>query len=469
MLKNQKTSRLDLVKIRKRVKQKRQDYIRYNFSPKKNDILKTFFDLAQEVDSLSDLFRVCVSIPLESLELESRLYLFNHAHNGLELVCDSIHGVYSSPPACPDHVHLSEESYEASHSYLAPIFTKTVVAQEDLNPNTCGQSKIIGMFEVFPLANLTKEDKFFFIKYSNRIGYNLGKRLLSQQNIEHLDFIKNLVSDIEHNVIIPNMYFKHLFNQLKKSIGQLEKTTNDFEQLHCRKNKSCNVVFESLVESKSRLFDSYKDIINHHLNQSLFLESLFRRDHFEEGRFVLRRRVCKLVSEIIAPQLKHYEKRMIINGITIDNPVDMLYEEIEIDVDFGLLSQVYANLFSNAVKYTEEVVSHTGKPRKLMAYGRKVLYNHFGPGRAGIKLNVFSTGPHLSDNEAKSVFKDGYRGDNSFGKQSSGHGLAFVKYVVELHAGEVGYEPTVEGNNYYFILPVFSKSIQKKSLSNWNF
>ena len=45
-----KASRLDLAIIRKRVKQKRHDYIRYDFSRKKNDILKTFFDLSQEFD-----------------------------------------------------------------------------------------------------------------------------------------------------------------------------------------------------------------------------------------------------------------------------------------------------------------------------------------------------------------------------------------------------------------------------------
>jgi signal transduction histidine kinase len=47
-------------------------------------------------------------------------------------------------------------------------------------------------------------------------------------------------------------------------------------------------------------------------------------------------------------------------------------------------------------------------------------------------------------------------GNNSFNDNSRGHGLAFVKYVVELHGGQVGYEPTPEGNNFFFVLPLLS-------------
>jgi signal transduction histidine kinase len=36
----------------------------------------------------------------------------------------------------------------------------------------------------------------------------------------------------------------------------------------------------------------------------------------------------------------------------------------------------------------------------------------------------------------------------------TGRGLYFVRNVVETHGGRVGYEPTWEGNNFYFILPV---------------
>jgi len=461
--------RFDLAEIRKRVEQKRRDYILYDFTPKKNDILKTFFDLSQEFDSLSDLYRICVTVPLDSFGLESRLFLKGGDSDALGLVCDSLQGVHEPPLPCPSHVFMADEPYEAGGSYLVPVKAKPMQFSEHPVP---GQSlSPIGMFEVYPLAKLTESDKFFFTKYTNRIGYNLRKRLLAQQHILHLRFINNLVSDIEHNVIVPNMYYKHLFKQLKKRIDDLCSLAGLIEKYKDAGSgdpEMCQQVVSQIGEIRTRLLDSYQEIDKHHANLSLFLESLFRRDHFEEGRLVLHPQVCKLETDIILPQLSHYEKRMAARRITIDKPDDMEGEEIEIRVDFGLLSQVYANLFSNVVKYAETVIDRQGVPRKAVAYGRMILEDYFGPGKDGIKLNVFSTGRPLPANEASLLFQDGFMGTNCAAgqppafhvgtEQSRGHGLAFIKYVVELHGGLVGYEPTEQGNNFYFILPFISIS-----------
>ena len=255
------------------------------------------------------------------------------------------------------------------------------------------------------------------------------------------------------------MYYKYLFKQLKKRIDELNSLAETIERYQSSTHSDpdmCQQIVSQVSTIRNRLVDSYQEINKHHANLSLFLESLFRRDHFEEGRLVLHQQVCKLETDIILPQLSHYEKRMTARGITIDKPDDMEGEEIEIKVDFGLLSQVYANLFSNVVKYAETVIDHHGKPRKAVAYGRTFLTEHFGTGQDGIKLNVFSTGRSLPDEEAANIFKDGFMGANCASENSRGHGLAFIKYVVELHGGQVGYEFTQEGNNFYFILPFIS-------------
>jgi signal transduction histidine kinase len=452
-------SRSDLMEISKRVKQKRLDYISYDFSRKKNDTLKTFFDLSQEFDSLFDFYRICVVVPLESFALESRLYLLDN-DGVLAKVCDSEHGIVDPPVLCPDCIFLTDVPYESEDSYVVPVLSKPLQSTE-LPKLLEPPLHVIGMFEVYPISKLTKSDKFFFTKYTNRIGYNLRKRLLSQQNIKHLQFINNLVTDIEHNVIIPNMYYKYLFKQLKKRIDELNRLAETIERYKSTANSSpemCQQIVSQVSTIRTQLVDSYQEINKHHANLSLFLESLFRRDHFEEGRLVLHQQMCKLETDIILPQLSHYEQRMTARGITIDKPDDMEGEEVTIKVDFGLLSQVYANLFSNVVKYTETVIDHHGQPRKAVAYGRTILPDHFGPGRAGIKLNVFSTGHPLPDEESANIFKDGFMGASANGatENSRGHGLAFIKYVVELHGGHVGYEFTQEGNNFYFILPFIS-------------
>jgi signal transduction histidine kinase len=114
---------------------------------------------------------------------------------------------------------------------------------------------------------------------------------------------------------------------------------------------------------------------------------------------------------------------------------------------------VYANLFSNTLKYTQEVTTDTGEKIKYIAYGRETIKDFFGPGKDGVKYNVFSTGPHLSFEEREKIFEEGYRGSNALSRSGTGHGLAFIKNIVEMHSGVVGYESTQYGNNFYFILP----------------
>jgi signal transduction histidine kinase len=125
-------------------------------------------------------------------------------------------------------------------------------------------------------------------------------------------------------------------------------------------------------------------------------------------------------------------------------------EDFALSVDKGLMAQVYANLFSNAVKYTRR--NHEG--RKYVAYGRDVVPDYFGPGKDGIKFNMFTTGPHIPPEDRGHIFDEGYRGSNVDGEVGTGRGLYFVRNVIETHGGEVGYEPTPGGNNFYFVLPL---------------
>jgi signal transduction histidine kinase len=262
--------------------------------------------------------------------------------------------------------------------------------------------------------------------------------------------------DIEHNIIVPNMYFKHIFNQLKKKIKELADLKTEMSQLvmppEMQQNFAENVSHCDAIHQE--MISYHQELVKHHANISLFLESLFRREHFKKGHLVLRTKRCFVEKEVILPQLEHYASRLRAANVSIERPLNMLEEEFEILVDVGLLSQVYANFFSNAAKYASQVVDHHGQTRKAVAYGRDLVKNFPETGKDGIKFNVFTTGPHLDVDEAEKLFEEGIRGKGSEKHPGTGHGLAFIKHVVELHGGKVGYEPTREGNNFYFILPL---------------
>ena len=449
----------DLKEITHRVREKSVSYDRYNFSSRYNDFLKAFFDLCQEYDSLADFTRICIAVPLEMTHLPCALYLVDDKKKELQLVCDSDRGILTPPQIPRKEIFLQSESYETGNSYIVPIYSRTIfhTPPEGTDPKDWfTQEGIFGMFEVKQLDVLSPSDKFFFQKYCNRIGYNLHNRLIQIQNIEHLKFINNLVMDIEHNVIVPNMYFKHIFNQLKKKINELTTLKSEISQLvmppDIQQKFAEGIGHCDMIQQE--MLSYHQELVKHHANLSLFLESLFRREHFTKGHLVLRTRRCFVEKEVILPQLEHYASRLRSANVSIDRPKNMLEEEFEILVDVGLLSQVYANLFSNAAKYASEVVDHHGESRKAVAYGRELVENFQKPGKRGMKFNVFTTGPHLDIHEAEKMFGEGVRGKGTEKHPGTGHGLAFIKHVVELHGGKVGYEPTQEGNNFYFILPL---------------
>jgi len=455
----------DLEKVCQRVREKSISYDKYNFSSRYNDFLKAFFDLCQEYDSLDDFWRICITVPLEMTGVACALYLYEENKEELQLVCDSGRGVLSHPEPALPHVRLQSKSYEIENSYIVPIYSKSVSsshpgdsdAENRLSlDDVYGKNRIFGVFEVKDLVHLTLSDKFFFQKYCNRIGYNLHNKLTSIQNIDHLKFINTLVMDIEHNIIVPNMYFKHIFNQLKKKIRELGELKSEFSRLAAPDDRGAE--YEECVDRCEVIYDEmlcyHQELVKHHANISLFLESLFRREHFSKGHLVLRTKRCFVEKEVILPQLENCASRLRAANVTIDRPRNMLEEEFEILVDVGLLSQVYANLFSNAAKYTAEIIDHHSRSRKALAYGRELVQDFPEPGKQGIKFNVFSTGPQLTEAEANKLFEEGIRGEGSESIPGTGHGLAFIRHVIELHGGQVGHESTREGNNFYFILPV---------------
>jgi len=449
----------DLAYIFSRIEDKKRDYAQYDFSNQQDDALKTFFDLAQEFESLEDLYRVCVAVPKTHFGLDTNLYLVDSKREELVLVCTSKEGYHGSPEKLPPAgIKQRNEAFVENNSLFAPILGKMV-------PKNVGarakKQELLGMLQVTPGSDLSKSEKFYFQKFANRIGYALYNRILQQKNVEHLKFIESLVADIEHNVIVPNMAFRLFLRRLEAKIHKNLEIEKVLQEKCAELGEEGTVdhlwqkrVMAELQEINRGLEDEYSNIERHNRNISLFVESLFRRSHFKEGRFIPQKRLCKFKEEIIDPQLERFRERFHSKGIDIDEHLGGVpYESLVAVADVGLISQVYANLFSNALKYTRTVHDGDGNPKTFIAFGQEVLKDYFGPGQDGIKFNLFSTGPHIPPEEREHIFEEGYRGAEATNVPGTGHGLSFVKRAVEMHDGVVGYEPTHLGNNFYFILP----------------
>ncbi len=435
--------------IQQRIKRKREDYKRYRFTDDQNNILKTFFDLVQEFDSLVEFYAISVLILPQYMNVICRLYLKGD-DGTLRLVQASDMAPLATPKTAPAAVQGIATVTRRGNTLLLPIF---------LGVSNGDKGDSAGVFEVISADTISTQGEFFLEKFTNRIAVSLTGKLAAHQNVKHIEFVSNLVTDIEHNVIIPNMYFKHLFNKLRKKIKDMDELEHQIRAMKAAMgmtgNEACQMIIDKVASLHRSLDDYHQEMEKHYRSSSLFIESLFRRDHFTKGELVLRTQKCLVAEEIIAPQLEHYKRRLRHMGVDIEHPVDMRDEEIFLQVDVGLLAQVYANLFSNALKYTEAVVVNGDRhTRKALAYGREYVKDCFGPDVDGVKFNVFTTGHHISPADADKIFDESYRGNNVGGQVGTGHGLSFVKQVVEIHGGLVGYEPVLHGNNFWFCLPL---------------
>lgn len=438
-----------------RIENKKNDYAQYALSSAENDAFKTFFDLAQEFDNSKDFYRMCVAIPKGFFGLEGRLYVIQPKFGGLSLVSrteDASQGLYAKPS---EEVRPDEHPYYTSYDSLV----LTVRGKKPLIDQLPFKTKddVLGILEIYPVKERNPHRELFFEKYANRIGFNIHNRLLVEKNIEHLKFIRTLVADIEHNIIAPNMiyklYLKHLRRKIMKNM-EIENLLSQFASGEINKEIGLEQVLAELNEVNQGLAEELGNMEKHYQNMSLFLETLLRRSHFDKGRLTLIKKPCNMKKDVVRPQLERYAEQFRAMGIDIDDRLSGIPDEDVVSVvDVGLMAQVYANLFSNALKYTKEIITHEGEKKKYISYGREVVRDFFGPGKDGIKYNVFNTGPHIAPGEKLRIFDDEFRGSNSADKPGTGHGLAFIKNAVEIHGGIAGYEPTQYGNNFYLILP----------------
>lgn len=411
----------------------------FGFTVDEQRMLNTFFDMAQEFDSQRDLLTICVLLPMIYFDQDVRVYLRTGQHTWKLARCLNI------PAQLPAFEPPTRAAVRGCNFY-APIKARKDTSELMGFPLEHG---VLGWIEVVGGAALSSARQLFFEKFAGRIGFQMHNRMARSKNREHLAFIQNLVADIGHNVIVPNMSFKLFFNHLRGSISALERLLVDAPA------DTPPQFLSELDTVQSHLRAQYDEISRHYEQTSLFLETLLRRRHFEEGRYVLEKRLVNLRKQVVEPQVERFRPRLCDRGVSIDLSMGGIPDKpVQLMADLGLIAQVYANLFSNAVKYTRQVQTPGGLSKKFMAYGWDIVPEAFGPEHPGVKLNVFTTGPTVPEEERDALFQAGFRASTTGNEHGTGHGLAFVRQVVDLHGGHVGYEAAPLGNNFFIILPI---------------
>ena len=141
------------------------------------------------------------------------------------------------------------------------------------------------------------------------------------------------------------------------------------------------------------------------------------------------------LGEQLAGCLLNFESTWEKKGINIETDIE---EEVIVRSDEELLSLVWSNLFSNALKFTEDGGTVSVELKTEGDYAT---------------VRVSDTGCGISPETGKHIFEKFYQGDTSHATQGNGLGLALVKRVVDIVGGNISVESEV-GKGSTFIVRI---------------
>lgn len=451
--------------LEERIREKISDYSYYKFTVRQTRALNIFFDLAQEYEDLSYLYHLPVQVLQFFFNIRAELYARN------EEGVFTVQTPRSGPEApLPDMRDLALGPCISAGGWFFPVKGrpgdgKAATSRREKR-NVSGakarvtdEREILAILAIFPDMALTEHEKLFYEKFANRLGFSLHNRILALKNLEHIGFVRTLVHDIGHNVIVPNLHFKLLMRQMAARITALRKLSHTMV--------AGEAAIASLNELCEHIEEQYEEISKHFHQSSFFLETLLRQSHFDQGKYVLQRTQFNLVSRVVAPQLERYRSQFQERDIAVEEVYSDEAGSVLVDADVGLVSQVVANFFSNGVKYTKPAPD---MPDIFMRCSAKLLPNGLGAGADCVEVAMLTTGPPIAPEEADRLFMENFRASNTEDEQGTGHGLYFSRLIIRQHGGECGYRREKDGNVFYITLPVHREAktenmLEKRAVS----
>jgi signal transduction histidine kinase len=115
------------------------------------------------------------------------------------------------------------------------------------------------------------------------------------------------------------------------------------------------------------------------------------------------------------------------------------FDEQEICANEELLKQVWLNLIDNAVKYSPEYGFISIRIHKEDDFWYRIM--------------VSNSGNEIPQDKQMKIFEKFYQMDESHSSEGNGIGLAIVKYITELHGGDVSVESAHGINTFTVTIP----------------
>ena len=249
----------------------------------------------------------------------------------------------------------------------------------------------------------------------------------------------------QYNVIIENI------NKMADELSGLETLRTDFVsnvshemktplaviQNYAALLRSPELSEEDRLEYAKAISDTTKQLASL-ITNILKLNKLENQQIFPEtSSFDLGEQICEC--------LLAFESEWERKNIDIETDIE---DGLIVNADAELLSVVWSNLFSNAIKFTDEGGKVTVKVSRRN-------------GRAAV--SVSDTGCGIDSKTGKHIFDKFYQGDTSHAAKGNGLGLALVKRIIDITEGEISVSSELGKGSTFTVTLRSADDVQKNN------
>lgn len=264
-----------------------------------------------------------------------------------------------------------------------------------------------------------------FIKRRITVENPVNKILDATKKIKSGDFsvriepTKSFIIRNEFDVIFED------FNQMAEELSSIETLKTDFianvsheikTPLAVIQNYTLMLQTPGLTEEERKAYLANLSDASKRLSE--LITSILRLNRLENQQIFPEKESFNL-SEHICECLLLFEENIDAKELSIETDLD---ESIVVEADKELLSLVWCNLFSNAIKFNKE--------KGVLKVELRRIYNK-------VIVSVSDTGCGMSNDVQKHIFEKFYQADQSRTTMGNGLGLPLAKRVIDIMGGEI--------------------------------